>query len=339
MSWGVGRAGLKSWGLPLTERLDWTQAWPAERLKAEILPRMGQAPVVRLQIQRIDIMNQSVRERKRIKIMRFRSRRSSLISYPNSPLEWVWHRVDNTHPSREIAPSFSNHWRDEEEFCHRKGQEHPRIKPWRNPFLKWNLGSKFQAHWIHGRRVLKGDPFRRSILWSTSIKPLFEISGPMGAMTGYPQWKSSSPVAEGWNLLRPWWRGDGDCSKGELVYRDDREVLTRNWVWRQCEKDKTTEKTRNLFIPIDVLGEVEEKGRRNYFGTSGPHPRYLGGRSFHPSWVGKIHCWIRFLKTGSDLAKKKGRENLFLLKSFFPPEAKTSPLKKRRFRNLSSEFR
>ena len=45
-------------------------------------------------------------------------------------------------------------------------------------------------------------------------------------------------------------------SKGELVYRDDREVLTRNWVWRQCEKDKATEKTKNIFIPIDVLGEV-----------------------------------------------------------------------------------
>ena len=66
--------------------------------------------------------------------------------------------------------------------------------------------------------------------------------------------------------------------KGELVYRDEREVLTRNWVWRQCEKDKTTEKTRNIFIPIDVLGEVgRERADEIIEDLSGLIPRYFGG--------------------------------------------------------------
>ena len=66
--------------------------------------------------------------------------------------------------------------------------------------------------------------------------------------------------------------------KGELVYRDDREVLTRNWVWRQCEKDKATEKTRNIFIPIDVLGEVgKERADEIIQELSNLIPRYLGG--------------------------------------------------------------
>jgi DNA/RNA-binding domain of Phe-tRNA-synthetase-like protein len=69
--------------------------------------------------------------------------------------------------------------------------------------------------------------------------------------------------------------------KGELVYRDDREVLTRNWVWRQCEKDKATEKTKNIFIPIDVLGEVGRKRAEEIIlELQDLAPRYLGGKIF-----------------------------------------------------------
>jgi DNA/RNA-binding domain of Phe-tRNA-synthetase-like protein len=69
--------------------------------------------------------------------------------------------------------------------------------------------------------------------------------------------------------------------KGELVYCDDAEVLTRNWVWRQCEKDKTTEKTKNIFIPIDVLGEVgREFADKIIQELSYVIPTYLGGTIF-----------------------------------------------------------
>ncbi len=69
--------------------------------------------------------------------------------------------------------------------------------------------------------------------------------------------------------------------KGELVYRDDREVLTRNWVWRQCEKDKAAEKTKNIFLPIDVLGEVgRERADEIIRDLSQLIPRYLGGTLF-----------------------------------------------------------
>jgi DNA/RNA-binding domain of Phe-tRNA-synthetase-like protein len=58
-------------------------------------------------------------------------------------------------------------------------------------------------------------------------------------------------------------------------------VLTRNWVWRQCEKDKTTEKTRNIFIPIDVLGEVgRERAEEIIQDLSRLIPKYLGGTLF-----------------------------------------------------------
>ena len=59
------------------------------------------------------------------------------------------------------------------------------------------------------------------------------------------------------------------------------EVLTRNWVWRQCEKDKTTEKTKNIFIPIDVLGEVgREVAEEIIQELSNLIPKYFGGSIF-----------------------------------------------------------
>ena len=33
---------------------------------------------------------------------------------------------------------------------------------------------------------------------------------------------------------------------------EDQEVLTRQSVWCQGEKDRTTEETENIFVPIDV---------------------------------------------------------------------------------------
>ena len=85
--------------------------------------------------------------------------------------------------------------------------------------------------------------------------------------------------AEGWEPFTP--MGGGETTmvpKGELVYCDDREVLTRNWVWRQCEKDKATEKTRNIFIPIDVLGEVGREGAHEIIQElSHLIPKHLGG--------------------------------------------------------------
>jgi DNA/RNA-binding domain of Phe-tRNA-synthetase-like protein len=54
--------------------------------------------------------------------------------------------------------------------------------------------------------------------------------------------------------------------------------LTRNWVWRQCEKDKVTERTKNVFIPIDVLGEVgRERANEILQELSLLLPKFLGG--------------------------------------------------------------
>jgi len=195
--------------------------------------------------------------------------------------------VDNTHPSKEIEELLSQSTEGlKSDFIGDKAQEHPRIKPWRNAFTRLGIsGSKFPSSIESmARRILKGDPFPRinplvDLYNSLSLKYLVPMGGhDLDTLKG----NLSLQFAEGWEPFTPMGGGETmTVPKGELVYRDEREVLTRNWVWRQCDKDKTTEKTKNIFIPIDVLGEVgREEADKIIKDLSHLIPRYLGGIIF-----------------------------------------------------------
>ena len=192
--------------------------------------------------------------------------------------------VDNTRPSKEIDDLLTRAVEEmRKNFIGDKAQEHPRIKPWRTAFSKLVIsGSKFPSSIESmARRVLKGDPFPKinplvDLYNSVSLRYLVPMGGhDLDTIEGniYLQF------AEGWEPFSPMGGGETvTVPKGELVYRDGREVLTRNWVWRQCEKDKTTEKTKNIFIPIDVLGEVgRERADEIIRDLSQLIPGHLGG--------------------------------------------------------------
>ena len=50
---------------------------------------------------------------------------------------------------------------------------------------------------------------------------------------------------------------------GEVIYRDDEDVLCRRWNWRECDKSKMTAESRNLCLVVEGLPPVsaEEIGR------------------------------------------------------------------------------
>ncbi len=195
--------------------------------------------------------------------------------------------VDNTRPSGEIEGLLIQTIEEmKRNFIADKAQEHPRIKPWRSAFSKLGIsGSKFPSSIESmARRILKGDPFPRinplvDLYNSVSLRYLVPMGGhDLNTIKGNiylrftEGWEPFTPMGEDETIIVP---------KGELVYRDDQEVLTRNWVWRQCEKDKATEKTRNVFIPIDVLSEVgKECADEIIRELSQLIPRYLGGTLF-----------------------------------------------------------
>ncbi len=195
--------------------------------------------------------------------------------------------LDNSRPSPEISAFLLQTVEQlRGSFQTEKVQDHPRIRPWRTAFSRLGIsGSKFPSSIESmARRILRGDPFPTvnplvNLYNAVSLEHLVPMGGhDLDPLTG----KILLGFAEGWEPFTP--MGGGEkviVPKGELVYRDDEEVLTRNWVWRQCDKDKTTEKTKNIFIPIDVLGEVgrgvaEEIIRE----LADLIPRYLGGSVF-----------------------------------------------------------
>jgi len=195
--------------------------------------------------------------------------------------------IDNTRPSREIEERLQQTIEGmRRDFGADKAQDHPRIKPWRNAFSKLGIsGSKFPSSIESmARRILKGDPFPLinplvGLYNSVSLKYLVPMGGhDLSTLVGNVHLR----FAEGWEPFTPM-GGEGTIvvPKGELVYRDDQEVLTRNWVWRQCEKDKATEKTGKIFIPIDVLGEIgAERAVEIISELSKLIPAFLGGTLF-----------------------------------------------------------
>ena len=195
--------------------------------------------------------------------------------------------MDNAHPSKEIDDLLTQAVEEvKKNFIGDKAQEHPRIKPWRTAFSKLGIsGSKFPSSVESmARRVLKGDPFPKinplvDLYNSISLRFLVPMGGhDLDTIVGNIHLR----FTEGWEPFTPMGGGETvTVPKGELVYRDDREVLTRNWVWRQCEKDKATEKTKNIFIPIDVLGEVgRERADEIILELSNLIPKYFGGTLF-----------------------------------------------------------
>jgi len=47
--------------------------------------------------------------------------------------------------------------------------------------------------------------------------------------------------------------------EGEVVYVDDKEVLCRRWNWRECDKSKMTEQTKNVTLVVEGLSPVSKE--------------------------------------------------------------------------------
>jgi DNA/RNA-binding domain of Phe-tRNA-synthetase-like protein len=169
-------------------------------------------------------------------------------------------------------------------FQYEKPQDHPHIKVWRAAFNKLGIPASKYYSSIESllRRALKGGPFPRinpvvDLYNAVSLKHLV----PMGGHAIPPlEGNIALCFAKGGEPFVPMDSGDTETvDADEVVYKDDREVLTRRWVWRQCNKDKVTAQTGSVFVPIDimeglpeglcetVMTEMEEKLLKNGYGS------------------------------------------------------------------------
>ncbi|MGA3173161.1 MAG: phenylalanine--tRNA ligase beta subunit-related protein [Syntrophorhabdales bacterium] len=166
-------------------------------------------------------------------------------------------RIDNSRYGEDSLDSTLERIRTG--FRYEKPQDHPHIKAWREAFGKLRMSpSKYQSS-IESlvRRALKGGFFPR-------VNPLVDLYNtlslefmvPIGGHDLAPlEGDLYLGFAKGTETFTPMEGGEEETAEeGEVVYKDDRSVLTRRWVWRQSGKDKVTTRTTSVFIPIDVLG-------------------------------------------------------------------------------------
>ena len=50
-----------------------------------------------------------------------------------------------------------------------------------------------------------------------------------------------------------------EIKQGEVIYRDDKEVLCRSWNYRECDKTKIIENTKNVCLVIEGLGNTSKE--------------------------------------------------------------------------------
>lgn len=169
--------------------------------------------------------------------------------------------IDNTKYGEDRLEAILEHTRNS--FSYDKPQDHPRIKVWREAFNKLGISASKYYSSIESllRRALKGGPFPRinpmvDLYNAASLKHLV----PIGGHTLAPiEGNISLCFAAGNEQFVPMDSYELEhADKGEVVYKDDKEILTRRWVWRQCHKDKVTSATTSIFIPIDIMEGLPE---------------------------------------------------------------------------------
>lgn len=148
-------------------------------------------------------------------------------------------------------------------FSYDKPQDHPHIIIWREAFKKIGISPSKYYSSIEAllRRVLKSGEVPRinpvvDMYNAISLKYLV----PMGGHALEPiEGEIFLGFAKGDEPFYPMDSGELEkAEKDEVVYKDQKEVLTRRWVWRQCNKDKVTEETKRIFIPVDLMEGVSE---------------------------------------------------------------------------------
>ncbi|MGD0229416.1 MAG: phenylalanine--tRNA ligase beta subunit-related protein [Syntrophorhabdales bacterium] len=166
-------------------------------------------------------------------------------------------RADNTRYGEDILEPALEQIRTR--FGHERPQDHPYVRAWREAFAKLGVSaSKYQSS-IESlvRRALKGGVLPRvnplvDLYNAVSLEFLVPIGGhDLSPLEG----DIHLGFATGTEPFTPMEGGEEETAqKGEVIYRDNRSVLTRRWVWRQTSKDMVTPTTRSVFMPIDVLG-------------------------------------------------------------------------------------
>lgn len=143
-------------------------------------------------------------------------------------------------------------------FSFERPQDHPNIKAWREAYSKMGISLTKYPSSLESllRRALKGGPFPRfnpivDLYNSMSLKYLVPIGGhAINAVDG----DIRLTFADGTEKFVPMDMGEQEeVEKGEVIYKDDRDALTRRWLWKHANKDRIESETTCALLTVHVM--------------------------------------------------------------------------------------
>jgi DNA/RNA-binding domain of Phe-tRNA-synthetase-like protein len=192
--------------------------------------------------------------------------------------------IENRGPHPDVESAWREAWTAADAGrVYGNAQSHPRIRPWRDRFRAMGISGKefpCSAEALLRRALKGGEPF--------SINPLVDFYNSVSLRHAVPAGAFDLDGMAGDLALRLTRPGDTfqaiDAAEaipveaGEVAYTDDREILTRHFVWRQARTGLVQPESRSVLLLSEVLGkvgpEVAEQvladflgGLRTYFGV------------------------------------------------------------------------
>jgi len=140
----------------------------------------------------------------------------------------------------------------------------PRIESWRRAYSSFGAKPKKYKSSVESlyRMILKGVDLRHinnivDIYNYISIKHMIPAGGDDRAKVEGDIVLKFASGEEPFVALNS--REKEAAKQGEVIYMDDKEVLCRRWNWRECDKTKMTEGTKEVVLVIEGLPPVDRE--------------------------------------------------------------------------------
>lgn len=195
--------------------------------------------------------------------MKFKVAPEIFEKYPDLNLGIVASRdIDNRGRSEEIMAMMREREKEiRQEYATNTLSQQPRIEAWRKAYSLFGAKPKKYKSSVESlyRMILKGIDLRPinkivDIYNFISIKHMIPVGGDdLEKVEG----DIILTFARGEETFVPLNAKEAETAKaGEVIYTDSKDVLCRRWNWRECEKTKMTEETKDVILVAEGLPPV-----------------------------------------------------------------------------------
>jgi DNA/RNA-binding domain of Phe-tRNA-synthetase-like protein len=201
------------------------------------------------------------------KVITFRATDDIFKSFPEVLLGIVVARDIENHGEHAdvMAALRKEENRIREEFTGVQITDHPNIAPWREAYRKFGAKPKENPSSIENlvRRVVKGHTITHintivDLYNTISLRYVVPVGGEdldriYGDVILTFAGSDEAPVL----LLGE--KEERPPKPGEVIYKDERGAICRRWNWKEAERTKLTEETRNAFLITEALPPLDHR--------------------------------------------------------------------------------